>query len=692
VTSGSTTVKAGRNEPCRCGSGKKFKACCGRIVAPPEARPSVDELTSLGALLEAGRYGELETGARNLVSAWPQSGFTWQLLGTALVKQGKDALPALARAAELMPDDAVAQLNLGNALGRLGRLDEAQASFLQALAIQPELAEAHNNLADIQLERGRFDEAAVSCRRAIDIKPGFADAYQNLGKALAALGRLDEAVNSCRLALEIKPRFAEAHNTMGNVLLRLFRLDDAIAHFRRAVSINPRFALAHVNLANALRSSGQLDEAVASYRHALTIKPDFAAAYTELGTALRLQRRMAEAEASCRKALQIEPDLPAALTVLADLQADIGRFAEAEELFKRVTIIDPELPEGWIGLARVRPMTAADKDWLASARRLAENGLSPPREMSLRFAIGKYFDDLRDFDNAFIHYRRANELAKRCGPVYDRRQLTRTIDLIIRSHDRAWISRAGELGSSSDRPVFIVGMLRSGTTLAEQILAAHPAVFGAGELTFWGSASAPYFARALASNLPTLQMNDARLSSLGPEYLEKILRLSTEAARVVDKFPTNFLLLGLIHAALPQARIMHMRRHPIDTCLSIYFQHLETANTYANDLDDLAHYYGEYRRLMRHWRSVLPAGALLEVPYEGLVQDLPAWSRRMLDFIGLPWDPRCLEFHQNTRAVVTASRWQVRQKISASSVERWRNYEQFVGPLKSLLEPLPRSS
>jgi tetratricopeptide (TPR) repeat protein len=686
VNAETTTVKAGRNDPCLCGSGKKYKACCGQIGTSTEARKPMDELVLLAALMDAGRYAQLETDARALLGAWPQSGFIWQLLGVALVKQGKDALHALERAAQLMPDDAVAHLNLGNALGRLGRLGEAQESFKTALAIHPELAEAHNNLADVQLELGRFDEATLSCRRAIDINPGFAEAHQNLGKALTAMGHLDDAVNSCRLALEIRPRFAEAHNTLGNVLLRLSRLDDAIANFRRAVAISPEFVLAHINLANALRSRGQLEEAVASYRRALSIQPDFAEAHTELGTALRLQRRTAESEASCREALRIAPDLPAALAVLADLQADAGRFTEAEELFKRVIAIDPEFSDAWIGLARLRPMTVADKDWLAAAQRLAEKALSAPREMSLRFAIGKYFDDVKDFENAFVNFRRANELSKLSGPAYDRRQLTQTIDLIIRSHDRAWISRAGEFGNSSDRPVFIVGMLRSGTTLTEQILASHPTVFGAGELTFWGTALAPYFTHALAVSTPTMEMNNARVSELGHDYLEMLERLSSDAARVVDKFPTNFLLLGLIHVALPHARIIHMRRNPIDTCLSIYFQHLEAANTYANDLDDLAHYYSEYRRLMRHWRSVLPAGAMLEVPYEGLVQDLPAWSRRMLDFIGLPWDPGCLEFHQSARAVVTASRWQVRQKISTSSVERWRNYERFVGPLKSLLD------
>ncbi len=221
-------------------------------------------------------------------------------------------------------------------------------------------------------------------------------------------------------------------------------------------------------------------------------------------------------------------------------------------------------------------------------------------------------------------------------------------------------------------------MLRSGTTLAEQILASHPAVFGAGELTFWGAQS--------AAAAPQIPPSDATLSALSDDYLQLLRDSSPDALRVVNKFPTNFLFLGLIHAAFPQARILHMRRNPIDTCLSIYFQHFEAANSHANDLEDLAHYYREYRRLMAHWRDVLPGGAMLEVPYEGLVGDLEAWSRRMLDFIELPWDSRCLDFHRTPRTVVTASKWQVRQEIATTSVERWRHYEAFVAMLKPLLE------
>ena len=555
---------ARRNEPCPCGSGKRYKACCGRLAA----------------------------------------------------------------AAQLLPADAVAHFNLGNASARLRRLAEARASYGQALAIHPDFAEAHQNLGKVLLESGQFEAAAASCRRA----------------------------------LELKPDLPEAHEALG---------------------------IASMKQANALRSIGHLDAAVAAYRRVLQLQPNRVAAHTELGSALRLQQRTAECEASCLNALALDPNSVEALAVLAELRADTGRFADAEELYRRAVSIDPESVEAWAGLARLRRMTDADGEWLAAAQRLAGRGLPPQRELRLRYAIGKYFDDVRDFENAFLNYRRANELAKQCGPGHDRRQLTRAIDLIIRSHDRSWISRERNAASASARPVFIVGMLRSGTTLAEQILASHPAVFGAGELTFWGDESAASIANAAAVDAGEIAVSGATLAGLGDQYLALLQRLSPDAPRVINKFPTNFLFLGLIHAALPRARIIHMRRNPIDTCLSIYFQHFEAANTYANDLEDLAHYHREYQRLMRHWRAVLPADVMLDVPYEGMVMDLPAWSRRMLDFIALPWDERTLDFHRTARTVGTASRWQVRQKLNTSSVERWRNYERFIGPLKSLVESAP---
>jgi tetratricopeptide (TPR) repeat protein len=653
-----------------------------------EATPAV--MGRLVALFNAARYVDLENEARELLHLQPNAAVVWQLLALALTRQGKDALPALRMAARLLPNDAGVHNNLGNALGRLGQLDEAVACYRRALLLSPDFAEAHNNLGHALLDVGQPGNAAASCCRAIGLRPRYAEAHDNLGCALLELGRFDEAAASHRRALEIEPGFAEARNNLGLALLELGRVDDALASYRRALESNPEFAEAHNNLGNALRSLGKLDDAVTSYRRALEIKPNFAAAHCNLGVAQRLQSRTAEAQASCRRALEIDPQSAAALMVLADASADRGQFAEAEDLFNRALSIEPESPEACAGIVRLRKMTPGDAAWLARAQRIAGQPLPARREVPLRYAIGKYFDDVKDFEQAFIHFQRANELTKLRRAKHDRLQLTQVVDRIIQTYDPNWLEESRLEESRMDahesaRPVFIVGMLRSGTTLAEQILASHPNVFAAGELTYWNTESAVYQSSTLDS-----RSDRTLLRKLAADYQRLLQDLSDDALRVVDKMPTNFAFLGLIHAALPGARIIHMQRNPIDTCLSIYFQDFETAVSYANDLEDLAHYYAEYLRIMKHWRSVLPEDAILDVPYEGLVDDHEAWSRKMFEFIGLPWDPRCLNFHETRRAVITASKWQVRQKITSGSVLRWRNYEKFLGPLLHLTELDPQ--
>jgi hypothetical protein len=296
--------------------------------------------------------------------------------------------------------------------------------------------------------------------------------------------------------------------------------------------------------------------------------------------------------------------------------------------------------------------------------------------------MGKYFDDLKNYEQAFHSYRLANELTKRYGAKFDKSQLSRHVDRTMSLYDREWLRVARIESTGSERAIFIVGMPRSGTTLAEQILASHPSVFGAGELRFWNDAAAAYEPSTTGGTTAA-----STIAALAMHYLRQLTDLSTDALRVVDKMPTNYANLGLIHAALPKARIIHMQRNPIDTCLSIYFQNFSISHAYANDLEDLAHYCAEYLRLMTHWRATLPEGTILDVSYDGLVEDQETWSRKMLEFAGLPWDPRCLDFHRTARTVLTPSKWQVRQKISKSSSGRWRNYESFVEPLRRLLEP-----
>jgi tetratricopeptide (TPR) repeat protein len=470
----------------------------------------------------------------------------------------------------------------------------------------------------------------------------------------------------------------EVLNALGNVVADLGSTTEATVYFRRSIEIDPRNVDGHVNLGAALFKQRRLEDAIASYRRALALQPDHAPAHVSLGIALRQQRQPDEAKAAGEAALASEPENVEAMLLLGELHADSGRFTEAEMLFQRAIQLKPDFAYAFASIATHRKMTASDNAWLAGAEALLVRALPPGQQASIRYALGKYFDDLGAYDTAFHHYRHANEVSKRLGSVYEPAKFTAHVDGIIAKIDAQFLQSVREHGSAAELPVLVIGMPRSGTSLTEQILASHPLVFGAGEVKFWDQSYAVF-----RSSGP--EAGAAMLPGLVRDYLARLVHPGGGAVRVVDKLPANFLYAGFIHAALPRARIIHMQRHPLDTCLSIYFQNFLSMGPHAHDLDHLAHYYNEYLRIMRHWRALLPKSAFLEVPYEGLIEDQEGWSRRMVEFIGLPWDPRCLEFHRTERVVLTASKWQVRQRINAASAGRFRHYEKFLGPLLRLV-------
>ena len=347
-------MKPGRNDPCPCGSGKKFKKCCAakpedhptaQDIAAKTTAPTPAECSQLAALFNAGRYAELENLAHLLVDQYPDSGLAWKVLGASLSAQNKEALPALQRATELLPDDAEAHSNLGNALRGIGQLDDAVESYRRALEIKPDFAGALSNLGNVLQDLGQLDDAVASYRRALEVQPDFAKAHSNLGNALQGLGRLDDAVASYRRALKIQPGFAEAHNNLGNILRDLGQLDDAVASCRRALEIKPDFAEAHGNLGNALQDLGQLGDAVASYRRALEIKPDYAKVLCNLGKALQEQGQLDDAVASYRRALEIQPDFAEAHSNLGNTLQSLGQIDAAEASYRRALEIQPDFAE-----------------------------------------------------------------------------------------------------------------------------------------------------------------------------------------------------------------------------------------------------------------------------------------------------------------------------------------------------------
>jgi tetratricopeptide (TPR) repeat protein len=490
-----------------------------------------------------------------------------------------------------------------------------------------------------------------------------------------------EAVNYLQDLVALKPRDATALNNLGAALSKVGRYQEAKVYFRKAIAREPDHCDAHGNLGAIYLACGQFFEAETSLRRALEVTPADLERRCNLGVALVHLARLREARAQFERVLRVASRHSEALVGMGLIARMEGRFEEARTLFERALEANPNSPAACAALAGIGKMTSSQVSWLERAEAIAASGIAPAEEATVRFAIGKYYDDVRNFERAFNNFKRANELLKTLADKYQPDVDTRFADDLIRVYTRESLANAAGGTSDSMKPVFVVGMMRSGTSLVEQIIASHPAAAAAGELSFWNDVVRKYDALVRQGPLP-----GSLRRQLGEGYLQTLARHSVDASRVVDKAPINSNYLGVIHSVLPNARIIYMRRDPIDICLSCYFQPLSATHSFTLDLSDLAHYYREHQRLMAHWRAVLPAGAILGVPYAELVADQEGWTRRILDFIGLEWDQACLDFHSTVRPVVTASYWQVRQRIYNDSVQRWHHYRKFIGPLLDLKE------
>jgi Flp pilus assembly protein TadD len=491
---------------------------------------------------------------------------------------------------------------------------------------------------------GRIGDAVARYKRALFLQPDHADGHNNLGVALAAQGRIDDAVERYMLALSLKPDNAAAHGNLGVALAAKGRLADAVTHYERALVLYPDHAGVHYNLGIALAAQGRIDEAVAHYQRALALKPDYADAHNNLGNLLGSM-------AHYLKAIAIDPNHAEAHNNLGNMFREQGQFDDAMAHYGRAISIAPAKAEAHFHRAEIKKFHQGDPN-LAALEALAGNeDLPATKAPFIHFALAKALEDCRDYRRAFEHLRKGNDL-KRSQIHYDEPAVARNFRRI--AGERVF-EQDKEEGDPSSVPIFVLGMPRSGSTLIEQILASHPQIHGAGERTaVWDSART---------------------------YLAGLPALAEGKLRIVDKLPENFLRIGLIRSILPNAKIIHTMRDPIDTCVSCYSKLFTSGQHFSYDLGELGRYYRRYRNLMTHWRSVLPPGAILDVAYEDVVDDLEGQARRMIDYCGLRWDDRCLSFHKTIRPVKTASAVQVRQPLFRSSLERWRRYEAGIGPL-----------
>ena len=559
------------------------------------------------------------------------------------------------------------------------KLLESFKSKLLTCGVDQGTADNLTHLLLLQISGGK-GPASAQAREAAQARPSRRIAAL-LAEADArfADGRYAETAERLQEVLAIEPRHAVAHANLGTALCNLGRYREAEQELRRAIELKATCPGAYLTLGRLLHNKGEFWAAETALRRAVKQDPRDPQALVDLGFTLSMQARLDEARICVERALRLMPSHAGALGTLGWLEMLEGRSDEAESHLRAAIEADPRRTTARASLAFLRPMTADDKGWIEGAEQALADGVTALEEAKLRFAMGKYFDDLGKYSRAFNEYRRANDLRKKLASRYDRPGRAQLVDDVIRVYSRERTVRVARDASESEKPVFVVGMMRSGTSLVEQIIASHPDAVGAGELEFWGLTAHKH-----QQTLRIAPPDAAMIRKLADAYLEILRRHSSDALRVVDKATFNSDHLGLIHTVFPKARIVYLQRDPVDTCLSCYFQDFANMASFTMDLSDLAHYYREHHRLVQHWRSVLPEEVFLEVPYAELVADQQGWSRRIIEFIGLPWDARVLEFHKTERPVITASHWQVRRKMYSSSVGRWKNYQKFIGPLLEL--------
>ncbi len=491
-------------------------------------------------------------------------------------------------------------------------------------------------------------------------------------------------VNRYVAAAAARPDMVAALASQALAFHRAGRLTEAITTYKQILALRPSLPQIHNNLGLALAASGDLEEAVEAFRRAARIKPDDPETLCNFGFALAQLERYGEAESTFRRALAVCPTFAAAYNNLGLILKETGRLDEARRALEQAIRLAPKEASYYDNLAAIRPFAAGDP-YVAALEAMTKvaASLSAVNRMHAHFALAKAYEDTGRPDSAFAQLLAGNAL-KRAQISYDEATTLRQMERARSLFTREFISDRAGSGEPSAVPVFIVGMPRSGTTLIEQILASHPEVFGAGELSlFEQSVDLVRSTLPLAPPFPqlTANMSAGHFRSLGARYLAQAAARAPQAARITDKMPANFMYVGLIHMALPNAAIIHAMRDPLDTCVSSFAVHFSKAQAHTYDLGELGRYHRHYQALMAHWREVLPPGRMLDVRYEELVSDPQGVARRIVGHCGLAWDARCLDFHRTQRAVRTASAAQVRRPIYQTSVGRWRKYQKYLAPL-----------
>jgi tetratricopeptide (TPR) repeat protein len=562
--------------------------------------PPKTEIKSAITLYSNGQIQEALDSVEALTKDYPDVPLLYNISGVCYraISKLDEAVKSFEKALALKPDYTDVHNNLGIALMELGQLDKAVKCYKKALALKPDYAEAHNNLGLTLQELGQANEAVKSYEKAIAIKSDYAEAHNNLGISLRELDQLDKAVKCYKKALALKPDYANAYNNLGNTLKELGQLNAAAKCYEKALIIKPDYVGAYNNLGIALMELDQLDEAVKCYEKALEIKPDYADAHNNLGSVLMGLDQLDEAVKSLEKALALKPDYAEAHNNFGIIFKELGQKDKAIKSFEKALSFNPEYAKVYRQLVSIKKYIASDPQITQMQSILSMGELSQSDRMHLCFALAKVYEDLGKQDELFKFLGEGNRLRKQeLNYSFDMDQITCSVIKKLFSDSPSIVEKSFSYEASTIRPIFILGMPRSGTSLVEQIIASHHAVYGAGELHTLNNIITPIVKDHSTNNMNSL--SEKNFLYIRQQYLDSVSRLNVPEKVITDKMTLNFRWIGFILTAFPEAKIVHLKRDAMAICWSNYKHYFSGRGLgFPYDMDDLAGFYGLYTDLM----------------------------------------------------------------------------------------------
>ena len=575
------------------------------------------------------------------------------LLGMLCVNDFRpdEAVYFIAKALKRQPNNPESHANIALAYKDLGNHEQAVRHFRESIRLDPYVPVVHNNLGNVLREMNRPSEAIRAYERALQLDGDFSQCWCNLAAALNEAEKRKAARRAVERALRLEPTLAQAHNNKGDIALAEAKYAEALECYRRATALNPKYVAALINMARTLRDMDDPQAAVQTLE----------------------------------TALEIEPNNPETLHAMGVLQEQLGNRAKAAEAFQDAIRVAPGMAIAHYYLAQIRGRQTSDDELGAMEKIWDEVKMLPNDRMFMAFGLARGYEQRKQYDKAFEFLEHGNRIKAELQP-YDDLDTGKFVDSLARCAEDLAARLGFDAGCPDPRPVFVVGMPRSGTSLTEQILASHSAVAGAGELSYaYDTAHRIRDITKLAFPANMKALSAQQLRELGEYYLSRHKPENLDHRYVVDKTPLNFQYIGLLGLALPQAKFIHCHRDPVQNCFSIHKMPFDKKQAYAHSQQALGLYYNRYWMLMQRWKALFP-GRILEVRYEDTVADMESQGRRMLEFLDLPFEESVLDFHKTERLVKTPSASQVRQPIYGDAVQAWRKYEKHLQPLIEALD------